>query len=138
MIIGFGFSSSGKIKLENVGPELAIDDLKLFDIPEPTIKENSIEVHVAIHDERYGSLWTNIPYDTFDQWDASQAKVRIRIFKEEQLMYENELPVGQSFQDINLNQAILYANSLQNVGVALNQINNERAFINRGFSDIKQ
>lgn len=72
------------------------------------------------------------PYDTFDQWDASQAKVRIRIFKEEQLMYENELPVGQSFQDINLNQAILYANSLQNVGVALYQINNERAFLNRG------
>lgn len=37
LVIGFGFSSSGKIKLENVGPELAIDDLKLFDIPEPTI-----------------------------------------------------------------------------------------------------
>ncbi|NLJ18526.1 S-adenosyl-l-methionine hydroxide adenosyltransferase family protein [Globicatella sulfidifaciens] len=127
--------SSGKISLENVGPELAIDDLKLFDIPEPTIKENSIEGHVAIHDERYGSLWTNIPYDTFDQWDASQAKVRIRILKEEQLMYENELPVGQSFHDVNLNQAILYANSLQNVGVALNQNSFSKAFnIGYGFN----
>ena len=87
-----------------------------------------IEGHVAIHDERFGSLWTNIPYDYLEKLDLSKGEIQLEIYQGDKLYYQDNLPVGRSFQDVIINRALVYANSLQNIGVALNQNSFSRAF----------
>ena len=120
--------ASGQIELEEIGPELTIDDVNHFYISPPVIHDQEIEGHVAIHDERFGSLWTNIPYDYLEKLDLSKGEIQLEIYQGDKLYYQDNLPVGRSFQDVIINRALVYANSLQNIGVALNQNSFSRAF----------
>ena len=120
--------ASGQITLEEVGRTLSIDQINRFQINPPSIRDGEIEGHVAIHDERFGSLWTNIPYAYLEQLHITSGDIQLDIYRGETLVYRDFLPVGQSFQDVTVNRALVYANSLQNIGVALNQNSFSRAF----------
>ena len=126
--------TSGVINVEDVGPKLSVDDISLFSIQDHEVIENhTLKGHIAIHDERYGSLWTNIPYDLLDELNRTNNKLRVKITHNGVTLFNDELTSGQSFHAVSINQPIVYCNSLQNIGVALNQNSFAKAFnINYG------
>ena len=57
--------ASGKIDFEEVGKEIAVDDIIETEIGEVISTENSVKGCIDILDIRFGSLWTNIPSEAF-------------------------------------------------------------------------
>lgn len=120
--------SSGHVRLDDLGSKLDATALETFAVTDYTVETDAICGHIAIHDERFGSLWTNIPYEVLERVMAGKKAVEVCIRYDGRPVYTASLPMGQSFQDVNVNDAILYCNSLQNVGIALNQNDFASAF----------
>lgn len=121
--------TSEVIELEEVGNTLSLDEIALFDIQDyEAVDNHTVNGHIAIHDERYGSLWTNIPYDILNDLQIKNNKLRVKIEHNGSVLFNDELTTGQSFQSVSINQPIVYCNSLQNIGVALNQNSFANAF----------
>lgn len=122
--------AAGQLDLSDVGPRLNLDQVTIFEIADPQWDEDNgiLEGQVAVHDDRFGSLWTNIPYcylsdlqaDLLDP-DAPEARLHLRIQHQDRTVYDDLVPVGQSFQSVPPSRALIYINSLQNLAIALNQ-----------------
>ncbi|MHA6602863.1 SAM hydrolase/SAM-dependent halogenase family protein [Aerococcus urinae] len=116
--------SSGQLQLSEVGEEVAMSELTLFDIADYQInrEQGLLSGHIAIHDERFGSLWTNIPYDSLQDLAVKTGdKLHLQIHHQGQTVYDDLVPVVQSFQSVPQSRALIYCNSLKNLAVALNQ-----------------
>ena len=84
--------------------------------------ENQIIGIIEILDIRFGNLWTNIPRELFKELGISLGeKAWVKIEKEGSVVYEEEVLYGRSFADSQLEEAIIYMNSLDHLGIALNQ-----------------
>lgn len=113
--------SSNNLTLEELGQKLQVSEINTFEVEDPYEKDRVIYGHIAIHDERYGSLWSNIPFEVLNSKVNQGEKVKVRITHNAQVMYDDEVVMAKSFQDVSKNQAVVYCNSLQNVAIALNQ-----------------
>lgn len=58
--------AAGLISFEEVGPRLEMDDLVSLDLYGATLKGSSVTGQIDILDVRFGSLWTSIPFETFN------------------------------------------------------------------------
>ena len=114
--------AAGVINYEEVGPEVPVDSLVEFPLYEAFIDQDKITGIIEILDIRFGNLWTNIPRELFKSLKISLGeKVWVQIEKDELVCYKEEVIYGRSFADSELEGAILYVNSLDNLGLALNQ-----------------
>ena len=114
--------AAGVISYEEVGPEVPVDSLDEFPLYESFIDQEKITGIIEILDIRFGNLWTNIPRKLFKSLKISLGeKVWVQIEKDELVCYKEEVIYGRSFADSELEGAILYVNSLDNLGLALNQ-----------------
>ncbi|WP_050614971.1 SAM hydrolase/SAM-dependent halogenase family protein [Bacillus testis] len=114
--------ASGKIYFEEVGPEVPVDSLIELPLFEAYRSENQIIGIIEILDICFGNLWTNIPRELFKELDiALGEKAWVKIEKEGIVVYEEEVLYGRSFADSQLEEAIIYMNSLDHLGIALNQ-----------------
>ena len=114
--------AAGVISYEEVGPEVPVDSLVEFPLYEAFIDQDKITGIIEILDIRFGNLWTNIPRELFKSLKISLGeKVWVQIEKNKSVCYKEEVIYGRSFADSELEGAILYVNSLDNLGLALNQ-----------------
>ena len=114
--------AAGVISFEEVGPEIAVDSLIVFPLHEASQADDEITGIIEILDIRFGNLWTNIPREMFKRLEISYGeKVLVQIEKAGAVRFEEEVVYGRSFADSQLEKAILYVNSLDNLGLALNQ-----------------
>lgn len=114
--------AAGVISLKEVGPKIDVKSLVEFPLSELYKKEDEIKGIIEILDIRFGNLWTNVPRELFKQLNIPLGdKVLIKIEKDKTVRYEEEVIYGRSFADSELEDAILYVNSLDNLGLALNQ-----------------
>jgi S-adenosylmethionine hydrolase len=114
--------ASGVIGYEEVGPEIPVDSLVDFPLYEAFIHNDKIKGIIEILDIRFGNLWTNISKELFKKLEISLGeKVWVQIENDGTVKYEEEVVYGRSFADSALEEAILYVNSLDNLGLALNQ-----------------
>ena len=114
--------AAGVINYEEVGPEVPVDSVVEFPLYDAFIDQDKITGIIEILDIRFGNLWTNIPRELFKSLKISLGeKVRVQIEKDESVCYKEEVIYGRSFADGELEGAILYVNSLDNLGLALNQ-----------------
>ncbi|MBF4692532.1 SAM hydrolase/SAM-dependent halogenase family protein [Fusibacter ferrireducens] len=121
--------ASGKIGFEEVGQEIAIDDIIEAEIGEVISTEKSIKGCIDILDVRFGSLWTNIPSEAFLKLGFERGeRVEVLIKDREKVIYNNRIIYGKSFDDVYIGEQIVYMNSLYRVAVAINQGNFARAY----------
>lgn len=114
--------AAGVISFKEVGPKIDVKSLVEFPLSELYKKEDEIKGIIEILDIRFGNLWTNVPRELFKQLNIPLGdKVLIKIEKDKTVRYEEEVIYGRSFADSELEDAILYVNSLDNLGLALNQ-----------------
>ena len=78
---------------------------------------------------RFGSLWTNIPADSFRALGVDSGDfVRVSIRENGKLRYQNQMPFTRIFAGVSVGEPLVYVNSLLNIGVAVNQACFARTF----------
>lgn len=114
--------AAGVITFEQVGPQLDIDTLTHLFVKEPAVKEQSVEGIIDILDIRFGNLWTNIPREFFKEIEVTYGDtLEVSISYDGRELYHNAMTFGRSFADTHKGEPLVYINSLDNLGIAINQ-----------------
>lgn len=114
--------AAGVISFEEIGSSLAIDQIKGFVQPNVQVDKEKIVGHIDILDVRFGNLWTNIDKHYFQQVSIQYGDyVEVTIENNGREVYKNNLIFGRSFVDSRLGEPLLYVNSVDKIGVAINQ-----------------
>ncbi|MGM8365770.1 SAM hydrolase/SAM-dependent halogenase family protein [Virgibacillus sp. W0181] len=110
------------IAFEEVGTELDVKNIKALQKSNPQVKEGKIFGHIDILDIRFGNLWTNIDRTFFKQAHIEYGDLlEVTIKNNRREVYKNKMVFGRSFADSHLGEALLYVNSVDKIGVAINQ-----------------
>lgn len=114
--------ASGVISFEQVGPEIALESIIELPIIESHITESAIIGNIDILDIRFGNLWTNIPRPLFGELGIQYGdSMEVTIENDTRYLYKNIMTYGRSFADSHVGEPLIYVNSLDNLGVAINQ-----------------
>lgn len=113
--------AAGTIGFDDIGRKLD-DEVVQLDVQDAQMEGNRIVGAIDILDTRYGSLWTNIPDSLFARLGVGYGDmVRVSITDRGRTVYGYELRYCKNFTEVGRGEALLYINSLLNVGVAVNQ-----------------
>lgn len=114
--------ASGLIDFEDIGPLVENDSYIKLPINESSLENDTVKGTVDILDVRYGSLWTNIERNLFLELGAKHGDlVEVTIQHNNEVQYQQNVKYGKSFADVNIGEPILYVNSLDQMGLAINQ-----------------
>ena len=115
--------AAGVISYEQVGPSLDVKEIVTLPITQPSLTEDDGVIGtIDILDVRFGNLWTNISRETFKQLGVKYGDVlEVTIANNHRLIYKNIMKFGRSFADSRLGEPIIFVNSLDNIGLAINQ-----------------
>jgi hypothetical protein len=114
--------ASGVISYEEVGPKIELEKIIHLNIPEARHVDGQVKGTIDILDVRFGNLWTNIDRDLFllagiDYGDVLEVTIEHNANNK----YKNLITFGRSFADRRLGEALLFVNSIDKIGVAINQ-----------------
>ncbi|WP_164215997.1 S-adenosyl-l-methionine hydroxide adenosyltransferase family protein [Virgibacillus sp. YIM 98842] len=114
--------AAGVISFEDVGPLVEADQIIALSKPDAILEGEVISGHIDILDIRFGNLWTNINRELFKQAAIEYGDtLEVTIIHNNQQVYKNHINYVRSFAESRLGEPLLYVNSLDNIGVALNQ-----------------
>ena len=114
--------ASQTITFEEVGPKLDVTKLIKLDTPEVKVDDGVIRGNIDILDSRFGNLWSNINKDFFDDEQIKYGDtLEVTIYDQNRQIYKNVMSFGKSFADTRVGEPLLFINSLEKIGVALNQ-----------------
>ncbi|MGH6900879.1 MAG: SAM hydrolase/SAM-dependent halogenase family protein [Geminicoccaceae bacterium] len=112
--------ASGKIAFEEIGPELPPEVVTIA-YQKPEIQGDLVRGNIPILDVQFGNVWTNIDRATFEQLRVAKGEmVEVRIFSEDEQVFEGRVPYVSTFGDVPKGEALLYLNSVDNVALAIN------------------
>ncbi len=113
--------ASGIITFDEVGPLLDPSPVCL-EVQPAVIENGAILGSIDILDTRYGSLWTNIEDTLVADYGLHYGDMmRVTIIYKGRTVYSYPLKFCRNFTEVEKGEALLYINSLLNVGVAINQ-----------------
>lgn len=114
--------AAGVIEFEEVGREVSLDEIVLLNNPAPTEGNGVISGNIDILDIRFGNLWTNIDRTLFVDADVKHGDLlEVTIENNNRHVYKNVMTYGKSFADSRLGEPLIYVNSVDKLGVAINQ-----------------
>lgn len=114
--------ASKVITFEEVGPELQVEEVIELTKPEPSLEDGVVLGNIDILDVRFGNLWTNIERELFVNAEIKYGDLlEVAINNNGRQVYKNKMTFGRSFADSQLGEPLLYVNSLDKLGVAINQ-----------------
>lgn len=114
--------AAGVISFEEVGPKLDVEEIIVLPNSEPTVNQGVITGTIDILDVRFGNLWTNIIRELFINTGISYGdSVEVTIANDTHQVYKNIMTFGRCFADTRLGEPLLFVNSLDKLGVAINQ-----------------
>ncbi|MFD1606809.1 SAM hydrolase/SAM-dependent halogenase family protein [Oceanobacillus luteolus] len=114
--------AAGIITYEQVGPELDVDQLVELPVTEAEYTDDVVVGNIDILDVRFGNLWTNIERVVFKELGIEYGDaLEVSIENNRRFIYKNIIKFGRSFADSRLGEPILFVNSLDKIGVAINQ-----------------
>ncbi|MGB6179518.1 SAM hydrolase/SAM-dependent halogenase family protein [Carnobacterium sp.] len=114
--------AAGIISFEEVGPIFDVNQVVTLPHQKAKEKKDLIVGSVDILDSRFGNLWTNIPRELLFSHGISYGdQLEIIISNDDNYVYQNIIQIGQSFANSQVGEPILFINSLDKLGVAINQ-----------------
>lgn len=123
--------AAGVISFEEVGQLLSVDHIVKLPLVETKFDKNhhSVLGVVDILDVRFGSLWTSITRDEFNMLKPSFGeRFEVTIYNDTTMVYQNQVLYGHSFAEVAIGSPIIYINSVDRVGIAINQGSFSRAY----------
>lgn len=113
--------AAGIISFDEVGPLLERRPVMLH-VQDSVIKDGYIYGSIDILDTRYGSLWTNIKDTMLEEYGIGYGDdVKVTISCRGRIVYGYVLKLCRNFTEVEKGEALVYVNSLLNVGIAVNQ-----------------
>lgn len=114
--------ASNVISFEEVGPTIDTNDIIKLTKPEPSLENGIITGNIDILDVRFGNLWTNVDRQLFIDAAVEYGDLlEVTINNNGRQIYKNKMTFGRSFADSHLGEPLLYVNSVDKLGVAINQ-----------------
>lgn len=121
--------ASGHITFEEVGPELSVEHIVEIPVVETSQGPDWVQGVVDILDVRFGSLWTSIKREDFQNLNPEFGdRFEVTIYNNDMLVYQNQVVYGKSFADVRIGQPVLYVNSVYRLGLAINQGSFSKAY----------
>ncbi len=115
--------AAGKIKFEEVGPELPVELVKI-PYQRASLENGLIRGNIPVLDVQYGNVWTNIDEALLDAAGIKKDDwVCVEIRQGDRLKYVGTMPYKSSFGEVETGKPLLYLNSLLQVSFALNMEN---------------
>jgi hypothetical protein len=91
-------------------------------IKDAYIEDERITGMIAITDRPFGNLWTNISRTQFKEIDAEYGQsFEVTILMNGRTIYNNIMKYGRTFADLTIGEPLVYINSLDAIGIAINQ-----------------
>lgn len=114
--------ATGVIDFEGVGREIPKEEIIQLDTPESKAENGQISGVIDILDIRFGNLWTNISRELFvgEGYELGDL-LEVTIENNNRQVYKNAMTYGKSFAENRLGEPLVYVNSLDKLGVAINQ-----------------
>lgn len=113
--------ASGKVSFTELGSVISPSELVTFPLNAPVQNDTKVTGTIEITDIRFGSLWTNIPVGFFKNWQVEYGQnLLVKIYYRGVVRYQDEVIFGRSFAQVAPKEAVLYINSLLNVGLGIN------------------
>ncbi len=114
--------AEGEKSFEDLGETLDPTSVVKLPLTEASLENDHLRGSIDVLDIRFGSLWTNIPYDLIKKANIQRGdKLTVTITYQDQVYYHDTIPFVRSFADAPISDPLIYINSLVNVGIALNQ-----------------
>lgn len=114
--------ASGVISFEEVGEEICLDQIVHQDVQQAISDGTTIVGSIDILDVRFGNLWTNIPRNLCVEAGMDYGDVfEVTIKRNNREVYNHHMTFGRSFAESQLGESLLYVNSVDHIGVAMNQ-----------------
>ncbi|MCM3764874.1 S-adenosyl-l-methionine hydroxide adenosyltransferase family protein [Neobacillus niacini] len=114
--------ASGVITFEEVGPQVEAQSVIDLPLPHAYIQDKTIIGIIEVLDVRFGNLWTNIHRNLLKDADIQYGdSLKVTIGNGTRQVYENIMTFGRSFADSMVGEPLVYVNSLDNLGIAINQ-----------------
>lgn len=114
--------AAGLISFEEVGTSMDVDELIELPKPDAKMEGEFIIGNIDILDIRFGNLWSNISRKLFKEAGVNYGdSLEVAIIHHAKEVYKNKVRYGRSFAESHLGEPLLYVNSLDKLGVALNQ-----------------
>lgn len=114
--------ASGVISFEEVGPKLELQSVITLNNPKPYLESGIIHGKIDILDVRFGNIWTSISRELFLSLDVDHGDLlEVTIIKNDRQLFKNTVIYGRSFADSRLGEALLFVNSVDSIGIAINQ-----------------
>ncbi|WP_318614126.1 S-adenosyl-l-methionine hydroxide adenosyltransferase family protein [Sporosarcina sp. YIM B06819] len=110
------------IQFKDIGPILETTKVIALPLKISEIKEEVITGNVDIIDRPFGNLWTNISRLQFKEIAQQHGdSFEVAITTDGRTIYNNIMTFGRSFADLHIGEPLVYVNSLDNIGIAINQ-----------------
>lgn len=114
--------AAGVIQFEEVGPSVDPTTIITLPLKMSSIVEETITGIVDIIDRPFGNLWTNISRVQFREITKQYGdSIEVSISTDGRMIYNNIMTFGRSFADLHIGEPLVYVNSLDNIGIAINQ-----------------
>lgn len=114
--------SSEHIRFEEVGPRFSLDEIISLPYREAQFINNKISGNIDIIDRPFGNIWTNISRTLFKEIAVDYGEsFEVTIKTDGRTVYNNFITYGRSFADLHIGEPLIYVNSLDNIGIAINQ-----------------
>ena len=114
--------ASGIISYEEVGPPYDIAAIQELPVKDSILDGDIIKGIIDIVDKPFGNLWTNISREQFKEIAKTYGEqFELAIAVDGRTLYKNIVTYGRSFADLHIGEPLVYVNSLDNLGVAINQ-----------------
>ncbi|RDI38514.1 SAM hydrolase/SAM-dependent halogenase family protein [Falsibacillus pallidus] len=114
--------ASGVISYEEIGPSLSMEELVELPLTDAAQTNGKVEGIIEILDIRFGNLWTNISRKLFKEFGIQYGDLlEVSIESSTRKIYQNIMTFVRSFADSLVGEPLVYVNSLDILGVAINQ-----------------
>lgn len=110
--------ASNKITYEEVGPKYDVNEIVRHNILEASDHDGYIEGSFEIKDPNFGNLWSNIPLEMFKKYYNIGDVVKTKIYFNDELKYEWQLPYYDSFSKAKDHSVMIYNNELNKMALA--------------------
>ncbi|MBS0948900.1 SAM-dependent chlorinase/fluorinase [Weissella minor] len=113
--------AAGITTFDDCGTPLAVDEIETLPLSQAELTEHGLVGTVEITDVNFGSLWTNVTEALWQSaFDPKYGEdFIIRIFEDDTLKLEKQIPFVQTFADVEPGTELLYINSVATIGVAI-------------------
>lgn len=115
--------ASETISFEDVG-ELIDGDIVRLQGLKPVVDGAEITGNIPVLDIQYGNVWTNIDKGSLAKIGVKAGdSVSVEIYYNENIKFQKNLLIGNTFSDVPVGSDVAYLNSLLNFSIAIRQGN---------------